>query len=69
MQTATKERAAPSPKSATRATNAGTLRRERRGRQGAARRFGQSVGEAIIIALAFQATRLSAGCHHAIAAS
>ena len=38
MHTATKERAAPSPKSATSATNAGTLRWERRRRQGGERR-------------------------------
>ena len=57
MHTATKERAAPSPKSATSATNAGTLRRERRGRQGNERRFGISVGEAILIALAMHAGR------------
>ena len=57
MHTATKERAAPSPKSATSATNAGTLRRERRGRQGGERRFGMSVGEAIVFALAVSAGR------------
>ena len=58
MHTATKERAAPSTKSATRATNAGTLRRERRGRQGGERRFGMSAGEAIVFALAVSAGRL-----------
>ena len=57
MQTATKERAAPSPKSATSATNAETLLRGRRVRQGGERRFGMSVGEAIVIALAVSAGR------------
>lgn len=57
MHTATKERAAPSPKSATSATNAGTLRRERCRRQGGERRFGMTVGEAIVIALAMHAGR------------
>ena len=65
MQTTTNERAAPSPKNAARTTNGGTLRRDRRERQGAGRRFGMSVGEAISLALALNA---AAGGQHGTAA-
>ena len=56
MRTSTNEKVAPSPKSATRTTN--ELKPTTRAAQGArgSRRFGMSVGEAIINAAALVAT-------------
>ena len=58
MQTATKETRADSAKSQpASATNVGTIRRERRWRQGGGRTFGMNVGECIVLALAVGAGR------------